>query len=111
MLSIIDLVNNTFFETKIYGLTSHSRLLFLSQDRSDSDWVVTVIANGQEFYIEYLIPKEKQPWVNATVKGVTKSLDEFMDYIIIAMNESQGWKDNNELRRLYLQIKNKNANA
>jgi hypothetical protein len=112
MLSIIDLINRTFIETKIYGLTSHAHLLFLSQDSSESDWFIAIIANGlQEFHIEYLIPKEKQPWSNATVKGATKSLDEFRDYIIIAMTESQGWKDNNELKRLYLQIKDKNANA
>jgi hypothetical protein len=111
MLSIIDLVNSMFIETKIYGLTSHAHLLFLSQDRSDSDRFVTVIANGQEYYIEYLIPEDKQPRKDATVKGATKSLDEFKDYIIIAMNESQGWKDSDELKRLYLQIKGKNANA
>lgn len=102
MLAIIDLINNTFIETKIYGLTSHAHLLLLSSDRSDSDRFVSIIANGlQEFHIEYLIPKEKQPWSNATVKGATKSLDEFRNYIIIAMTESQGWKDSNELKRLY----------
>lgn len=102
MLAIIDLINNTFIETEIYGLTSHAHLLLLSQDRSDSDWFVSIITNGfQEFRIEYLIPKEKQPWPNATVKGATKSLDEFRNYIIIAMTESQGWKDNDELKRLY----------
>lgn len=97
MLAIIDLINNTFIETKIYGLTSHAHLLLLSSDR-----FVSIIANGlQEFHIEYLIPKEKQPWSNATVKGATKSLDEFRNYIIIAMTESQGWKDSDELKRLY----------
>lgn len=106
MLAIIDLINNTFIETEIYGLTSHAHLLLLSQDSSDSDRLVSIIANGlQEFHVEYLIPKEKQPWSNATVKGATKSLDEFRNYIIIAMTESRGWKDNDELKRLYAYIK------
>lgn len=33
MLKIIDLINDTFLETKIYGLTSHAHLLLFSQDR------------------------------------------------------------------------------
>jgi hypothetical protein len=102
MLRVVDLINRTFIETKIYGLTSHAHLLLLSQDNSQSDWYVCIIANGlNEFHIEYLLPKTKQPWAKASVKGATKSIDEFRKFIIIAMTESLGWKDNSELSELY----------
>jgi hypothetical protein len=111
MLSIIELANKLFLETNIYGLTSHAHLMFLSEDRSDSDRFVTIIANGSEFYIEYLFPREQQPWKDGSVKGMARSLEEFKDYIIIAMTKSQGWKDSEELKRLYLQTKDKYNNT
>ena len=102
MLRIVDLIDRTFIKTKIYGLTSHAHLLLLSQDNSQSDWYVSIIANGlKEFHIEYLLPKNKQPWAKASVKGAIKSIDEFRKFIIIAMTESLGWEDNSELNELY----------
>lgn len=87
MLTIVDLINKTFSKTKIYGLTSHAHLLLLSQDNSESDWHVSIIANGlKEFHIEYMLPKNKQPWTGATVKGAAKSIDELKKYIIVAMS-------------------------
>lgn len=105
ILSIIEFINNTFIETKIFGLTSHAHLILLAQNSSESEWFVKLITNGLEFYIEYLIPKENQPWENAIVKGETTSMEEFKNYIIIAMVESQGWNDSDELQKLYLQSK------
>lgn len=61
MLSVIDLVNKTFIETRIYGLTSHAHLLMLAEDDDASDRFVNIIADGSQFYIEYTIPVEKQP--------------------------------------------------
>ena len=51
------------------------------------------------------MPKDKQPWEDATVKGVTTSLDEFMNYLIIAMTESGAWAENKELTGLYGKLK------
>lgn len=111
MLSVIQKVNQTFLETKIYALTSHAHLTFLPEDNYLSGWYVAVIANGDEYHVEYKMPKEKQPWKDAVVKGATKSLDEFNKYIIIAMNESEGWTDSGELKKLYEKVKVDDAAA
>ncbi len=107
MLKVIKLIDDTFKETMIYGLTSHSSLNFLSQDNSESDSFVTINSSEDEFYIEYLITKNNEPWLNATVKGATKSLDELKSLIIIAMTESQGWDGSLELKALYKSVKSK----
>ena len=108
MLNVIKLINETFKETTIYGLTSHATLLLLNEDSSRSPWFVALkgletAPNGQrnEYYIEYLMTTDNQPWSNAKVKGETRSLDELKNYIIIAMTESEGWTDSNELKELY----------
>ncbi len=62
MLSVIDLINKTFLETEIFGLKSHAHLIFCSEEKYESEWFLTIIANKSEFYIEYLIPKENRPW-------------------------------------------------
>ncbi len=105
MIEVIGLINMTFKETEIYGLTSHAHLLLLNDNSDESDWYVVIIASGDEFHIEYQLPKGKRPWRNATVKGATKSIKEFKDYIIIAMTESEGWVDCRELEGLYDKIK------
>ncbi|WP_163411497.1 hypothetical protein [Flavobacterium ajazii] len=106
MLKIVDLINKTFTETKIYGLTSHAHLLLLSEDDSMSDWYVAInVSVLEEYHIEYQITKDSQPWENATIKGATKSMDEFKKIIIIAMSESQGWSKSAELNKLFAQIK------
>jgi hypothetical protein len=112
MLNVIKLVNETFKETIIYGLTSHATLLLLNTDSSISPWFVAIngletAPNGQrnEYYIEYIMTSDKQPWADAKVKGGTTSLDKLRKYIIIAMTESKGWTDSNELKNLYQDIK------
>jgi len=111
MLNVINVINETFKETIIYGLTSHATLLLLNKDSSLSPWFVALngletAPNGQrnEYYIEYLMTSSSQPWPNAKIKGVTTSLDELKKYIIIAMTECQGWADSVELEALYRNI-------
>ncbi|MGL2963040.1 hypothetical protein ACSVH2_04370 [Flavobacterium sp. RSB2_4_14] len=106
MLKIIDVINKTFTETIIYGLTSHDFLLLHSEDNSMSNWHVILIANGlEEYHIEYQMTKDSQPWENASVKGATKSIEEFKKFIIIAMYESRGWQKSEELNKWFTQIK------
>lgn len=107
MLDVIGLINTTFEETEIFGLTSHAHLLLHEEDNDKSGWYVAIIANGHEFHIEYQLPKDKSPWENATMKGAATTLKEFRDYIIIAMTESEGWVDCRELQDLYEKIKRK----
>ncbi len=100
MLSVLKLINDTFKETTIYGLTSHATLLFLSKDSYKTPWYVSISSLGDEFFIEYLMTKDKQPWSSARVKGGTKSYDELKKMIIIAMTESEGWQESGELKTL-----------
>jgi hypothetical protein len=101
MLKVLKLLNDMFRETEIYGLTSHATLLLLSEDSSISPWFVSLNGLEDEYYIEYLMTPDKQPWPNARVKGATKSLDDLRHFIVIAMTESRGWSSSIELQRLY----------
>ena len=51
-----------------------------------------------EYHIEYLIPKESEPWENAFVKGSTKSLDTAMEMLKTAMRNSKGWLQATQLK-------------
>jgi hypothetical protein len=105
MLKVLQIINETFKETTIYGLTSHATLLLLNEDSSLSPWFVALNALEDEYYIEYLMPSEKEPWPNAKVKGATKSIDELRNFLIIAMTECKGWIENKELIRIYNDLK------
>lgn len=107
MLGVVALINTTFTETKIYGLTSHAHLLLCTEDHAPHEWYISIIANGQEYCIEYKMTKERQPWEGAVIKGGTKSLEEFRNFIIIALVESGGWERTEELDRLYASAKPK----
>ena len=104
MLKVLKLIGETFKETVIFGLTSHATLLLLNKDSSLSPWYVAINGLEDEYYIEYLMTVDKQPWTHASVKGGTKSLDELKKFIIIAMTESEGWTKSEELKQLYKHI-------
>ncbi len=104
MLKFIEIINDNFKETEIWGLTSHSRLVLQTEDKWDSEWFVIIEALGHEYYFEYLLTDDKKPWENATVKGVTRNLADAKKYLLISMKESGGWKDNLELKRLLEEI-------
>ena len=97
MLNWIEKINQEFKVTNIWGLTSLYRLILQAEDNYASTNHVILIANDDEYYIEYQIPKETAPWENAFVKGTATSLDEAMRMLRIAMANSQGWKDSPEL--------------
>ena len=105
MLKVIELIDTTFVETQLYGLTSHAHLLLLSENDSMSDWHVALIGNSEEYVVEYRITDENQSQRNPSIKVVTKSIEEFKNALIIALLESQGWTKNNELNKLFSQIK------
>jgi hypothetical protein len=46
-----------------------------------------------EYHIEFLIPKESEPWENADVKGATKSLETARKMLKTAMLNSKGWNE------------------
>jgi hypothetical protein len=101
MIELINLINENFKNTQIWGLTSHDRLVLLTENNWESNWFVIINNIGNhEYYFEYLIPEYKSPWRNGTVKGVAQSLNEAKKYLAIAMNETEGWKGNVELEKL-----------
>ena len=75
MLNWIDRINSEFNETEIWGLTSHYHLVLQTENDYKYLSYVILTTGMDEFYFEYLIPKESEPWENAYVKGATKSLD------------------------------------
>ena len=66
MLAFLELINKTFPGTPLWGLTSHDRLVLLTNDDAYSTWWVIISCLGQkEIYFEYLMPSEKAPWPGA----------------------------------------------
>lgn len=105
MLSFIEMVNETFLKTQLYGLTSHYRLVIQSEDDYKSDWFVTVICdNSNNYHFSYLMPEAIGPWKAARVNGIAHGVEEARKYLIIAMMECRGWAENEELQRLYQSI-------
>ena len=101
MLELIKMINNIFEETQLWGLTSHARLVIQSEDNWESNWYIIIASNGTDnYFFEYLIPEDKQPWEGAMVRGEAKSIKEAKKFLLIAMKECQGWKGNLELERL-----------
>ena len=104
MLALIEIINQTFVETKIWGLTSLYRLVLQTKDQWDSERFVTIYCIGNnEYYFEYLMTDSKKPWDYATVKGVTQNLTEAKKYLLISMKESGGWANNVELKKRLLE--------
>lgn len=102
MLTFIATINQTFTETTLYGLTSHYRLVIQKTDNWKDEWYVTVYSIGDgKFQFEYKMPEQLSPWKYATVRGQANTINEAMEYLIIAMKESEGWDDNKELGKLY----------
>ena len=101
MLSFIEMVNQTFMKTEIFGLTSHYHLRLQSQNNDELGWFVTVIGNGSEYNFEYNMPEDKSPWKYATITGVAHGLTEAKKYLIMAMIESRGWTTSEELKKLH----------
>ena len=97
MLNWIDRINTEFKETEIWGLTSHNHLILQTENDYTSESYVILTTGMDEYHIEYLIPKESEPWKNAYVKGATKSLDEAMLMLKIAMRNCKGWNKSKEL--------------
>lgn len=100
MIELINLINQTFVDTQIWGLTSHDRLVLLNENMWNSRWHVIIESYGYKDYcFEYAIPESKSPWENGMVRGFA-TIAEARRYLIIAMNESEGWKGNEELEAL-----------
>lgn len=101
MLDLLKVINDTFKDTVIYGLTSHARLILQNADGWEADCYVVISSDGmKEYRFEYQMPISKRPWPHAYVIGIATSLEQVKQYLLIAMRESEGWVDNAELESL-----------
>lgn len=101
MLLFIEMINQLFKTTQLWGVTSHARLALLIEDSPELKWYVIISNVGLDsYYFQYLLPEYKQPWDYAMVNGEAKSLEEAKKYLLIAMRECEGWKGNIELSTL-----------
>lgn len=106
MLEFISMVNETFKNSTLFGLTSHYSLVIQATDNWEDGWFVTVYSIGdKKFQFEYKMSEKESPWNYAIVKGQANTVSEAKDFLIIAMTESEGWSDNKELRKLYNKLK------
>lgn len=104
MLALIEMINQTFVETQIWGLTSLYRLVLQTKDQWNSEWFIIINCIGNnEYCFEYLMTEDKKTWKDATVKGVTQNLAEAKKYLLIAMKECGAWENNDELKRRLLE--------
>jgi hypothetical protein len=104
MLEFIEMINKTFTATKLYGLTSHHRLVLQSGRTYKDDWYIIVSVLSNEYYFEYKMSQNIKPWENAYVRGEAKGLEKAKIYLIIAMKECEGWPESEELQKLYESI-------
>jgi len=112
MLSFISLVDEMFMDTILYGLTSHYRLVIQKTDNWRDEWYVVVYADGNNtFQFQYRMSEIKSPWRDATISGRANSIEEAKQYLIIAMKESEGWKNNEELNNHYIELKKTNRST
>ena len=100
MLLFLKMVDDLFKETTIWTFTSHDRLVLQNEDKIGRNLVIISSIGLDSYYFEYLLPVNKSPWPNAMVRGEAKNLEEAKKYLLIAMRESEGWIDNEELNHL-----------
>jgi len=104
MLQLITELNLLFKQTQLWGVTSHAKLHLQNCPDTAAKSYVSVIGfniTGYVWYaISYQLPVYKRPWPNAQVTGEVDSLARAVDYLLIAMRESEGWLGNEELAKL-----------
>jgi len=106
MLSLLKMANNTFIKTTLYGLTSLYKLYIQPTDNwKDGSFLSVISLDKNTFELEYDMPSNKSPWRGATVRGLANNIEEAKVFLIIAMVESNGWQNNEELMKLYNKIK------
>ena len=102
MISFLDLIDDTFKETQLWGHTSHTNLVIQNKDLTCSERLVIVENHGLDQYqFSYLLPKRKRAWEYARVHGGEgANIKEAKKYLLIAMRESEAWEGNLEFERL-----------
>jgi len=99
MRSFIERLDAEFKETEIWLITSHDRLVLMDVPEYDQgDWHVTISALGEEFSISYLLPEIDSPLPYSEVQATAHGLDAAFRYAVVAMANTGGWNQSQELR-------------
>ena len=96
-IQIIDRLELEFPNTDIFLGTSHMRL-FLTNQKSDGQMhVILEDAMGDLFELSYLMPRAKSPFPSwCRIHSSAEGFEEAMEFIKIAMRESEGWPDSKD---------------
>ena len=100
MIQLIDRIESEFRRTDVWLMTSHDRLVLMNKPACDgAPWHVMVASIiGQDHEICHRIPAAKSPYPNgAWVHANARNSDEAVQYLKIAMRESEGWPPGPEL--------------
>jgi hypothetical protein len=83
MLEFISIVNETFKNSTLFGLTSHYSLVIQATDNWEDGWFVTVYSIGdKKFQFEYKMSEKESPWNYAIVKGQANTVSEAKEFLI-----------------------------
>jgi len=94
MLEWVNRIELELPELRIWGLTSHYRLVLMATETYHGDWSVIIIGQKGNYRVDYLMPKEYAPWENAYVTGETTDFEEALKISIIGIKKSGAWKEN-----------------
>ena len=97
IIEFIDRLEAAFPETNIWLLTSHDRLVLMDSPEYDAgDWLVSIEkVNITEFHFRYKMPNPPIP--HAGVQFIARGVDEAIARVKIAIRESEGWTDSQDL--------------
>jgi hypothetical protein len=77
---------------KVWGLTSLAHLWLLPTDDWKAPRLVCITAMPEQGYrIQYRLPSQEAPWLDATVEGRAQDEATACRMVLIAMERSKGW--------------------
>lgn len=80
-------------DKRVFGVTSHRRLLLMAEDSHQSPkFVIVSVLSKFEYHIEALLPEWAAPWPVAYVRGFAQTEDEAVEMVLTAMTVSEGWE-------------------
>ncbi|MEZ6143000.1 MAG: hypothetical protein R3B84_20745 [Zavarzinella sp.] len=92
MLELIESIRAEPGATKIFGLTSHARLVLLAEDTYESPWFVIISAlDSRNYRVEYLMPSCIAPWPGAYVCGECRTNEDAVRMVTTAIHQCEGW--------------------
>ncbi|MFN9340176.1 MAG: hypothetical protein ACK6BZ_11875 [Candidatus Kapaibacterium sp.] len=103
MVMFLTAANRLFKTTEVWGYTSHYELKLQAENTLHAPCYVQIaptVGGEEDYEISYVMPVNKAPLKHAVVSGIANSLDEAMYYLLVAMKESDGWKESSELLEL-----------